>query len=564
VNSIFIRIYGGMLASMLLVSVISYLFLTQEDSQLSESYPKALLRGTIHVLSQGFARTEADERLSWHDNVQQLLGAAVVLKSVGSWVDPVLSRNDIAKLQEGDIIIRGSNASTAIRGWVANPDNENLILHVELEKVTEKQLIGLMKIILSELGAQDTSQWESFIKKYQTYFGARLSLRPILQADWTVMQLQDLRAGRVVMRLQNGRFGQSTMMLSALTPDGSEIVELGPINIADMLPYQMFIVYGIVAVVIMGLASYYVVRPLLNRLLMLEETVVKIRRHDLSARVTVDSNDMLGRLAATFNDMAEHIQRLIHSQREMTNAVSHELRTPVARIRFGLEFLEDEDVRSRRVERIQDIDGDIQELERLIDEILTYASLEEGTPSLKLQMVRVDDILSQVKKESDNLGRPIEVEHVVTQEEGESQYAECEERYIHRVVQNLVGNAMNYGDSKVRISSACEAGMYRIDVEDDGPGIPPDKLEKVFVPFARLDDSRTRSSGGYGLGLSIVQRIAYWHGGLASVSRSSLGGAKFTVLWPRKQSLRKTAKERSSSTQHKTIKGRLWPFRVNS
>lgn len=563
-NSIFIRIYGGMLASMLLVSVISYLFLTQEDSQLSESYPKALLRGTIHVLSQGFARTEADERLSWHDNVQQLLGAAVVLKSVGSWVDPVLSRNDIAKLQEGDIIIRGSNASTAIRGWVANPDNENLILHVELEKVTEKQLIGLMKIILSELGAQDTSQWESFIKKYQTYFGARLSLRPILQADWTVMQLQDLRAGRVVMRLQNGRFGQSTMMLSALTPDGSEIVELGPINIADMLPYQMFIVYGIVAVVIMGLASYYVVRPLLNRLLMLEETVVKIRRHDLSARVTVDSNDMLGRLAATFNDMAEHIQRLIHSQREMTNAVSHELRTPVARIRFGLEFLEDEDVRSRRVERIQDIDGDIQELERLIDEILTYASLEEGTPSLKLQMVRVDDILSQVKKESDNLGRPIEVEHVVTQEEGESQYAECEERYIHRVVQNLVGNAMNYGDSKVRISSACEAGMYRIDVEDDGPGIPPDKLEKVFVPFARLDDSRTRSSGGYGLGLSIVQRIAYWHGGLASVSRSSLGGAKFTVLWPRKQSLRKTAKERSSSTQHKTIKGRLWPFRVNS
>lgn len=562
-NSIFIRIYGGMLASMLLVSIISYLFVTQEEAQLSDSYPKAMLRGTLYVLSQGLGRTEQEERLNWFGAAEDLLGTGLVLKSVGAWISPELSRQDIGQLQRGSIIIRGSSSSTAVSGWVASPGTENLILHVDLPKYTDMQLIGVMKLILGELNMEDPSQWESLVKQYQAYFGTRLSLRPVLLERWSSVQQADLKSGRVVTRLQNGRFGQSTLTISALTPDGNELVELGPISIADMLPYQMFIVYGIVAVVIMGLVSYYLVRPLLNRLLRLEETVVKIRRHDLSARVTVDSNDMLGRLAATFNDMAEHIQRLIHSQREMTNAVSHELRTPVARIRFGLEFLEDEDLREKRTERIQDIDGDIQELERLIDEILTYASLEEGTPSLNLQMIRIDDILSQVKKESDNLGRPIDVEHIPTKEQGESQYAECEERYIHRVVQNLVGNAMNYGNSKVRISSACEAGMYRVDVEDDGPGIPPDKLEKVFVPFARLDDSRTRSSGGYGLGLSIVQRIAYWHGGLASVSRSNLGGAKFTVLWPRKQSLRKTAKERSGANQRKTIKRRLWPFNAS-
>ena len=81
----------------------------------------------------------------------------------------------------------------------------------------------------------------------------------------------------------------------------------------------------------------------------------------------------------------------------------------------------------------------------------------------------------------------------------------------------------------------------RIDVEDDGPGIPEEDWEKVFTAFARLDDSRTRTSGGYGLGLSIVRRILYWHGGQAFVSRSAeLGGARFSLVWPRKKPVEHT------------------------
>jgi len=76
----------------------------------------------------------------------------------------------------------------------------------------------------------------------------------------------------------------------------------------------------------------------------------------------------------------------------------------------------------------------------------------------------------------------------------------------------------------------------RIDVEDDGPGIPEPEWERVFTAFARLDDSRTRTSGGYGLGLSIVRRILYWHGGQAFVGRSdTLGGARFSLVWPRRK-----------------------------
>ena len=113
--------------------------------------------------------------------------------------------------------------------------------------------------------------------------------------------------------------------------------------------------------------------------------------------------------------------------------------------------------------------------------------------------------------------------------------SEIEIRYIHRSIQNLVGNARRYADAKVKVICSFDSEACRIDVEDDGPGIPEDQWESVFTPFARLDDSRTRSSGGYGLGLSIVRRILYWHGGQAFLGRSNMGGAKFSLVWPRKQ-----------------------------
>jgi two-component system, OmpR family, sensor histidine kinase RstB len=171
--------------------------------------------------------------------------------------------------------------------------------------------------------------------------------------------------------------------------------------------------------------------------------------------------------------------------------------------------------------------------------LLTYAVLEQGTPSLHLEMIDVDGVLERIKREMDQTGRSIEIEHLPFKGIDESRLAECEQRYIHRALQNLVGNAMKYAKSKVRISCVAQGGMIRVDVEDDGPGIPQDKWESIFAPFARLDSSRTRSSGGYGLGLSIVQRIVFWHGGIVQAHRSNtLGGARFTMIWPRHQQTR--------------------------
>ncbi|MCK0163594.1 ATP-binding protein [Marinobacter sp. S6332] len=287
---------------------------------------------------------------------------------------------------------------------------------------------------------------------------------------------------------------------------------------------------------VLALALFFVLRGLDSNLRKVESVAVRIARGEMGARVESGEGSIVSRLAAAFNGMAEHIQRLVDVQREMIHAVSHELRTPVARIRFGVQMIEDCQGQKALQKQLDGIDGDIQELDELIDEILTYARLEQGGPVFSLEEASVTDIVKQVVTEQQLVRPALSIVGEIDEASEQLAMADVEPRYIHRAVQNLVGNAGRYASGKVLVRCSIDEDHCRVDVEDDGPGIPEDEWEKVFTAFARLDDSRTRTSGGYGLGLSIVRRILYWHNGQAFVSRSdSLGGARFSLVWPRKK-----------------------------
>ncbi|MEH6562453.1 MAG: ATP-binding protein [Marinobacter sp.] len=287
---------------------------------------------------------------------------------------------------------------------------------------------------------------------------------------------------------------------------------------------------------VLALALILVLRDLDSKLRKVESVAVRIARGEMGARVEADEGTIVSRLAAAFNGMAEHIQRLVNVQREMIHAVSHELRTPVARIRFGVQMIEDCQGQEALQKQLDGIDGDIQELDELIDEILTYARLEQGGPVFSLEEASVTDIVRQVVGEQQLVRPALSIEGEIDEATEHLALADVEPRYIHRAIQNLVGNAGRYASGRVLVRCHIDEDHCRIDVEDDGPGIPEDEWEKVFTAFSRLDDSRTRTSGGYGLGLSIVRRILYWHNGQAFVSRSdSLGGARFSLVWPRKK-----------------------------
>ena len=303
----------------------------------------------------------------------------------------------------------------------------------------------------------------------------------------------------------------------------------------DTLSWPLLLTLLLLAVAGIGVAVYLLVFSIDKRLRSLETVATRIARGELDARMGVGRRDAIGRLGDAFNSMAEHIQRLVAVQREMIHAVSHELRTPVARIRFGVQMIEDCTSEAALHKQLTGIDSDIQELDELIDEILTYARLEQGGPILTFQDVDIKGIVEQVVSEQGGVKPDMTIKAVFDDGCEAWKQSDVEYRYIHRAIQNLVGNATRYASSTVKVHCSFDQDACRVDVEDDGAGIPESDWEKVFTPFARLDDSRTRSSGGYGLGLSIVRRILFWHGGQAFLGRSEMGGAKFSLVWPRRQ-----------------------------
>jgi two-component system sensor histidine kinase RstB/two-component system sensor kinase ParS len=243
-------------------------------------------------------------------------------------------------------------------------------------------------------------------------------------------------------------------------------------------------------------------------------------------------------IADSFNRMAERIGRLVNSHRDLTNAVSHELKTPLARLRFAISLAEDAGTSSEREQLLKKMNQDVDELDALVQEMLLYSRLERNaaTPEIALQPVPVESWLPNAVEDeieaaqASDISIPVAVDASVAD-------AACEPRYMARAVQNLVRNALRFAKSRVEVHVGTRNQRYFIEVDDDGPGIPEGDHSRLFVPFARLDESRTRqaNSGGTGLGLAIVQRIAEWHGGRAIISTSSMGGARITIEWPEQQ-----------------------------
>ncbi|WP_067099666.1 ATP-binding protein [Marinomonas atlantica] len=244
-----------------------------------------------------------------------------------------------------------------------------------------------------------------------------------------------------------------------------------------------------------------------------------------------DSSGTLKELAYSFDSMSTHIQRLLKVQREMINAISHELRTPIARLRFGLEVLKD-DVDDQLEQSISALEFDVEELNTLVDEVLTYGKLEEGTLALNFEKTSIKQILEGIVEHNQALLQKLDVKVTVIGDDT----VNADTHHLHRALQNLILNASKYANSSIAITFTEDTERWQVDIEDDGPGIPAEDRDKVFIPFQRLDNSRTRASGGYGLGLAIVQRIAFWHGGAVLVEESeTLGGAKFSLIWSRSQ-----------------------------
>jgi two-component system sensor histidine kinase RstB len=238
-----------------------------------------------------------------------------------------------------------------------------------------------------------------------------------------------------------------------------------------------------------------------------------------------------GRRGASFNRMADEIDRLVAGQRELLHVVSHELRTPLQRIHFALEKVRRAPAGEERERAIARMERDLDELDQLIEELLTWTRLREG-PRGEAGAVDVAELAAEL---CELLGEGREGVAVGLAVEGgggdETIRAAGEPRLVRRAVSNLVVNAIRHARARVQVTVRAGGERVEIDVDDDGGGVPEADRERVFEPFFRRDDGR--DAGGAGLGLAIVRRIADRSGGSAlALASPALGGARFRLVLP--------------------------------
>ena len=172
---------------------------------------------------------------------------------------------------------------------------------------------------------------------------------------------------------------------------------------------------------------------------------------------------------------------------------------------------------------------DVRELQQLVDEILDYARFEAGQLPLQYQHIDLTELISNVQEKLTPLpGATISL-HL-------PEKALCfgDGHYLERALQNLLVNAKKYAQVHIKVSLTEQSNDWQIIVEDDGPGIADGLKTDIFKPFYRVESSRNKHSGGFGLGLAIVQRVAQWHRGSVKVIDSTLGGAAFVLMLPKR------------------------------
>lgn len=218
-----------------------------------------------------------------------------------------------------------------------------------------------------------------------------------------------------------------------------------------------------------------------------------------------------------FNAMQERLMRFVQDRTRMLAAVSHDLRTPITTLRLRAEFIDDDEMRNKVLETLE-------EMQAMTEAVLAFAREDASTEETK--DVDIAAMLSSMVEDYQEMGKEVRFDGP------DSLIHVCRAVSLKRALRNLTENALRYaGDATVILKDA-ENGL-QIDVCDTGPGIPEDKIEDVFSPFFRVEGSRNLETGGVGLGLSITRTIIRSHGGDITLTNRPEGGLKATILLPK-------------------------------
>ena len=214
--------------------------------------------------------------------------------------------------------------------------------------------------------------------------------------------------------------------------------------------------------------------------------------------------------AHSFNIMSRRLMATLENQRVLLASIAHDLRTPITSMKIKTEFIDDSELRER-------MNASLDELQAM-----TEAALEAARTGMGEEPAREVDVAALVESMCADLA---DLGGEVAFAEGEAVRAVCRPNEIRRATRNLVENALRYG-TRARVAVTGQEALVSISIEDDGPGLKPEEIERVFDPFVRLESSRNRDTGGLGLGLTLARAIARGHGGDITLENRKEGGLR--------------------------------------
>lgn len=276
---------------------------------------------------------------------------------------------------------------------------------------------------------------------------------------------------------------------------------------------RYFIIGGLLAVIVALGVTFFLSRFILFPVRALTATAHKWGKGDLSQRVNIKDKSEIGEMAMTFNSMAANLQRDIQLRRDMVADVAHELRSPLTNIRGYLEAMRD-DIMKPDEKNIGSVYDETMLLARLIDDLQELSLAEAGELKLYCEIEAVPDLVKQavsaVQAKAISKGLSLD-----TDVPAELPAVYIDFMRIKQVLLNLLENAIAHTPSggAITVAAAENQDMIEISVTDTGEGIPADELQNIFERFHRVDKSRTRSTGGTGLGLTIAKSFVEEHGG---------------------------------------------------
>jgi len=264
--------------------------------------------------------------------------------------------------------------------------------------------------------------------------------------------------------------------------------------------------------------TFIATRRILAPLKALEKGVLELAAGNLDVTLPIHSKDEFGRIEASFNHMAAEVRKMIRSKEQLLLDVSHEFRTPLSRVRIALEVDGDERASIRE---------SVLEMEAMISELLESARMDGVTGGLKKEPCDLTEVIRDLTARYEGVRPGVKVSGNET-----PIVANLDGPRIRIALQNLLENAIKYSSDQerpVEVSISSRSSSVFVLVRDFGIGISKEHQKLIFEPFYRVDRSRIRDTGGYGLGLSLAQKIITAHGGVLDVESDPGNGTTFSV-----------------------------------